>query len=91
MDGSMRYDGSQAIKNMDDVLIYGRTLEELKTELETILGFYKEKNLKLKPSKMSIREEVEFAGTLIRADIVENEEVVSILSRDKRIKEFFLI
>ena len=30
MDGSMRYDGSQAIKNMDDVLLYNHTLEELK-------------------------------------------------------------
>ena len=28
-DGSMRYDGGQAIKNMDDVLLYGRTIEEL--------------------------------------------------------------
>ena len=28
-DGSMRYDGSESIKNMDDVLLFGRTLEEL--------------------------------------------------------------
>ena len=57
--GSMRYDVSQAIKNMDDVLLYGRTLEEVKTKLETFLDFCKEKNLKLKPSKMNIGEEVE--------------------------------
>ena len=85
----MKYDGSQAIKNMDDVLLYGRTLEELKTKLETFWGFCKEKNLKLKPSKMNIGEEVEFAGTAIRADTVENEEVVSILPKDKRIKAIF--
>ena len=66
----MKYDGSQAIKNMDDVLLYGRTLEELKTKLETFLGFCKEKNLKLKPSKMDTGVEVEFAGTVIRADTV---------------------
>ena len=81
-DGSMRYDGSQSIKNMEDVLLYGSTLEELKTKLETFLGFCKEKNLKLKPSKMNIGEEVEFAGTVIRADTVENEDVVSILPPD---------
>ena len=32
---------------------------------------------------------MEFAGTLIRADTIENEEVVSILPRDTRIKAFF--
>ena len=47
-DGSIRYDGSRAIKNKDNVLLYGRTLEELKTKLETFLGFCEEKNLKLK-------------------------------------------
>ena len=81
----MRYDGSQDIKNMDAVFLYGRTIEELKKKLETFLGFCKEKNLKLKPTKMTISEEVEFGGALIRSDIVENEEVVSILPKDKRI------
>ena len=38
---------------------------------------------------MNIGEKVEFAETLIRADIVENKEVVSILPSDKRIKTFF--
>ena len=85
----MRYDGSQAIKNMEYVLLYGGILEELKTQLETFLGFCKEKNLKLKPSKMNIGEEVEFAGTVIRADTIENEDVVSILPMDKTIKAFF--
>ena len=50
----MRYDGSQSIKNMEDVLLYGSTLEELKTKLETFLGFCKEKNLQLKSSKMNM-------------------------------------
>ena len=87
-DGSMRYDGSESIKNMDDVLLYGRTLEELKKKLEVFIGYCEEKNLKLKPSKMVISEEVEFAGTAIRAEMVENDDVVSILPRDKRVKAF---
>ena len=85
----MQYDGSQAIRNMDDVLFYGRTLEELKAKLETFLGFCEEKNLTFKPLKMTIGEEVEFGGTVIRAETVENEDVVSILPLDKRVKAFF--
>ena len=37
---------------------------------------------------MVIVEEVEFAGTMIRAETVQNEDVVSILPRDKRVKAF---
>ena len=32
--------------------------------------------------------EVEFAGTTIRAETVQNDDVVNILPRDKRIKAF---
>ena len=73
---------------MGDVLLYGRTLEELKKKIEVFVGYCEEKNLKLKPSKMVISEEVEFAGTVVRAETVKNEEVVSILPRDKRVKAF---
>ena len=64
---------------MDDILLYGRSLEELQKKLEVFIGYWDKKNLKLKPSKMVIGEEVEFAGTVIRAETVENEDVVSIL------------
>ena len=37
---------------------------------------------------MVISEEVELAGTMIRAKMVQNEDVVSILPRDKRVKAF---
>ena len=74
----MRYDGSQAIKSMDD--------EE---NLKSFLSFCKEKNSKLKPSKMNISEEVEFGRALIRSDIMKNEQVVSVLHKDKRIQVFF--
>ena len=55
------------------------------------MGFFEETNLKLKPSKMTIEDEVEFAGAKIRAETVENEDVVSILPRDKRVKAFFAL
>ena len=87
-DGTMRYDGSESIKNMDDVLLYGRTLEELKKKLEVFLGYCEEKNLKLKPSKMVISEEVEFAGTAVRAEKIQDDDVVNILPREKRIQAF---
>ena len=38
-DGSMRYDGSEAIKNMDDILLCGCTIKELKKKLESFLSF----------------------------------------------------
>ena len=87
-DGTMRYDGSESIKNMDDISLFGRTLEELKKKLEVFLGYCEEKNLKVKPSKMVISEEVEFAGTAFRAETIQEDDVVNILPRDKRIKAF---
>ena len=48
-DQTLRYDGSEFIKNMDDILLYGRSLEELKKKLEVFIGYYDKKNLKLKP------------------------------------------
>ena len=84
----MRYNGSEAIKNMDDVLMHGRTLEELEKKLKVFLKYCEEKNLKLKPSKMDISEEVEFAGTAIRAEKREENDVVNILPRDKRVQAF---
>ena len=44
--------------------------------------------LKLKPSKMVILEEVEFAGTVVKAETVQNEDIVMIQPKDKRIKAF---
>ena len=42
IDGTMRYDGSESIKNKDDILLYGRTLEELKKKIEVFLGYCEE-------------------------------------------------
>ena len=84
----MRYDGSEAIKNMDDIMMHGRTLEELEKKLKVFLKYCEEKNLKLKPSKMVISEEVEFAGTAIRAEKIHENDVVHILPRKKRVQAF---
>ena len=88
-DGEMRYDGSESIKNMDDVLLFGKTLDELEKKLEAFLKYCEDKNLKLKPSKMVISEEVEFAGSAIRAEKKNDNDVVHILPREKRVQSFF--
>ena len=48
-DGSKRYDRSEAIKNMDDILLHGQTLEELEEKLKVFMKYCENKNLKLKP------------------------------------------
>ena len=40
----------------------------MKKKIEVFLGYCEEKKLKLKSSKMTIGEEVKFAGTTIRAE-----------------------
>ena len=87
-DGSMRYDGSEAIKNMDDTLLHGQTLEELEEKLKVFMKYCETKNLKLKPSKIVISEEVEFAGTAIRAEKKHDNDVVHILPMEKRVQAF---
>ena len=47
-EGDIRINGLNAIKNMDDVLLYSETVEGLKKELEIFLDMCKKKNLKLK-------------------------------------------
>ena len=74
----MRYDGSESIKNMDDILLFGRILKELEEKIEVFVKFCEEKNSKLKPSKMVISEEVEFAGTVVKAETLQNEDIVLI-------------
>ena len=76
---------------MDDVLLHGRSIEELKGKLESFLSFCREKNLKLKPSKLNISEEVEFGGAVISSKLVKKEQVVCVLPKDKRVQAFFSI
>ena len=62
-DGNSRIDSElQILKNMDDFMLFGRSLEELEEKIEKFMEFAKEKNLKLNPRKFFISEEVEFGG-----------------------------
>ena len=45
-DGILRINGLNAIKNMDDILLFSETLEGLKKELKIFLDMRKKKNLK---------------------------------------------
>ena len=73
---------------MDDLLFYHSTLEGVMKELEKFLVFCKEKNLKLKPSKFCVGEEVEFGGALITSETVGSKNVVNILPKNQRVKAF---
>jgi len=75
-DGEVRWEGNNVLKNMDDWLLSGRTMEELEGKLEKLLSFCKEKNLKWNPEKLLISEEVEFGGSIISSEKVNSEEVI---------------
>ena len=87
-DGDLRLNGMRVVKNMDDVLFYHSTLEGAIKELERFLGFCRKKNLKLKPSKFCIGEEVEFGGALITSETVGSKNVVNILPKSQRVQAF---
>ena len=87
-DGDVRVNGMRVVKNMDDLLFYHPTLEGAVKELESFLKFCKAKNLKLKPSKFVIGEEVEFGGTLITSETVGSQNVVNILPKSQRVQAF---
>ena len=90
-DGTTRYDGTQTLKNMDDWLIFVETLEELEELEEKILNlmhFCRDKNLKLNPEKLLISEQVEFGGSIISTESVQDESIVFIGPKNKRVKAF---
>ena len=77
-----------SIKNMDDMLKWGECLSECERKLENFLRFCRKKNLKLKESKFTVLEEVEYTGAIVSADMVKREDVVNILPENGRIKVF---
>ena len=87
-DGDTRFDGTGCLKNCDDWLLFGSTLDEIEKKLTNLLEFCQSKNLKLNPAKLVISEEVEFGGTTISAETVKEEEVIFIGPKSKRIKAF---
>ena len=61
----------------------------LKLKWENFLSFAKDKNLRLKPSKLQIGEQVTFGGAVISAELVKNEKVVCVLPKDQRNQAFY--
>ena len=54
---------------LDDIIIFGRTMEENLDRLDEALGRLEEANLKLKPSKCKLlQQEVPFLGHIVSAD-----------------------
>ena len=76
------------LKNMNDWLILGQALEELQSKLSNLMDFCKLKNLKLNPDKLLISEEVEFGGSVISAETIQQENIIFIGPKYKRIKAF---
>ena len=76
------------MKNMDDWLVSGRSLEEVEQKLEKLMKFCKDLFLKLNPDKLVFSTEVEFGGTIISSNTISQEEVIFIDPKDKRIKAF---
>ena len=71
-DGNTRF-GSRILKNMDDLLIFGDSLKEVKEKVEEFLMFAKKEILKLKTSKIIISEEVKLDGSVTSAEMVQGE------------------
>ena len=57
-------------------------------KLIKFMEFAKSKNLKLNPKKFFISEEVEFGGSSVTAEKCENETLIFISPKNKRIKTF---
>ena len=76
------------VKNVDEFLLYGSKMQELKQKLGKFLSFAAEKNLKLKTKKFIIASEADFGGSMLTAEKVKNEEVIFIAPKSKRINTF---
>ena len=88
-EGNSRINSELSIlKNMDDYLIHARTLEDLEKKLEKFMEFAKKKNLKLNPKKFFILEEVEFDGSKVITEKCQNNSLIFISPKNKRIKFF---
>ena len=85
-DGNSRIDSELSIlKNMDDYLLYGTDMEDLEKKIDKFMKFAQEKNLKLNPKKFFISEQVEFGGSTVSAEKCQNEDLIFITPKNKRI------
>ena len=64
-------------------MLQARTLEELEQKFVKFLEFAASKNLKMK--KFMVGSEVEFGGSLITVEKVQNQDLIFITPKSKRI------
>merc|ERR1712215_532917 len=85
-DGSTKLDVDfKILKNVDDFLFYGTSLEDLEEQIEKLMRFCTKINLKLAPSKFCLNTSVKFGGTIISAEKIQNNSVIFLDQPDKRI------
>ena len=60
-------------------------MEDLEKKLDKLRRFAEEKNLKLNPKNFFISEEVEFGGSTVCAEKCQNEDLIFISPKNKRI------
>ena len=74
------------LKNMDDWMLHAKNIQELETKLVKFLEFCKSKNLKLKRSEFMIGSEIEFGGSIVPVEKVQNQDLIFITPKLKRIR-----
>ena len=85
-DGNSRIDEFlNLIKNMYDWMLHARNLEELEQKLVKFLELAASKNLKLKMKKFMVGSEVKFRGSLITVEKVQDQGLIFITPKSKRI------
>ena len=86
-DGNSRIDRTlNMLKNMDDWMLHAKNIQELETKLVKFLEFAKSKNLKLKRSKFMVGSEIEFEGSIVTVEKVQNQDLIFITPKTKRIR-----
>ena len=67
-------------------MLHARNLEELEQKLVKFLGFAAFKNLKLTMKKFMLGSEVEFGGSVVTVEKVQNQDLIFITPKLKRIQ-----
>merc|ERR1712215_327267 len=75
----------KVLKNIDDFLLYGNTLEDLELQIEKLIKLCSKINLKQAPSKFVLNTSVKFGGTIISTEKIQNNSVIFFDPPDKRI------
>ena len=67
-------------------MLHARNLDELEQKLVKFLEFAAYKNLKLKMKKFMVGSQVEFGGSLITVEKVQDQDLIFITPKSKRIR-----